>query len=230
MAYITKSDIEKYLGITIDATLQTFIDLLVGMAEEYIETYCGGGEIARRKFVAPSPDTATVRYYDGKGLTKCKIDDLREIVSLVADGVTLTKDEDFYLSPANAVADGQPYEWIELIQPQTRLTGNVNSRIDITAPYIFWDKQRNVVVTGKFGYSATVPSAVKIACMKLCGVIIKENIGDTDLREISAQSLGDYSVDFEKVTNAANETNINSLLDLYKRKSNAKKSGSFIAK
>lgn len=229
MPYISKSEVEQYLGISIDSTLQTFLDTLIAMAQEYIEIYCGGGEIEKRIFDAADVDST--RYYDGKGLTRLKIDDLRSITSLEVDGVDLTKDDDYYLYPLNAVADGKPYEWIELIQPETRISGNTNSRIEVTSPYIFENKQKNVTAVGKFGYSTAVPKIVKVAALRLVCAVIRENIGDSDIKKITSESIGDYSVGYQDVKDAALSAKVGEMLDLFiVRKSNNKKSGVFIAK
>lgn len=226
MAYITKSEIEQYLGLQIDASLQTFMDTLIAMAQEYIEIYCGGGIVARRVFDAA--DTDSTRYFDGKGLTRLKIDDLRAITSMSADGVALVANTDYYLYPLNAIADGRPYEWIELIQPQTRISGNQNSRIEVTSPYSFWDNQRNITIVGKFGYSTAVPKSVKLAALKLVGAVIKENIGDNDLKNITAETLGDHSVTYQEIKDTASLSKVNDILAPFVRQSNNKKSGVFV--
>ena len=227
-AYITKTEIEQYLGVTIDATLQTFMDTIIAMTQEYIEAFCGGGIIEKRVF--NDADTTVTRYYDGRGMTKLKIDDLRSVTSLSADDVALVANTDYYLYPLNAVADGKPYEWIELIQPETRLRTNTNSRIEVTSPYIFENKQRNITIVGKWGYSLTPPKSVKLAALRLCGAVIKENIGDNDLKNITQESLGDYSVSYQDIKDAAISQKVGEILYPYVRKSNNKKTGVFLAK
>lgn len=209
MAYITKAELEQYTGLTISAGLQTFIDTVIAGATQYIEKFTG------RKFEAPTPDTDKTRYYDGNGATKLAIDDLRSLTSLTVDDVALTVNEDFYLYPLNATEDGVPYERIELIQPETRLAEN--SRVDSASPYIFDKGQRTVTVVGKFNYSATPPSDVKLACMKLCGGVIKENIGDNDLKELTAESLGEYSMSFAKISDIAHALKVDEMLKQYIR-------------
>lgn len=212
MAYITKAQVEQYMGVTISSTINDYITTLIAFATKYIESYTG------RKFEAPSPDTAITRYYDGNDCTRLSIDDLRELTSLTVDGVALTVNEDFYLYPLNAqseAADLKPYEWIELIQPETRL--NVNSRVQASSPYVFECGQRRVVLVGKFGYSATAPADVQVAALKLVAGVIKENIGDADVKEISSESVGEYSVTFEKVSQVAGSVKANELLNQFKR-------------
>jgi hypothetical protein len=209
MAYITKAEIEQYTGLTIDAGLNSFIDTVIKASTKFIEKTSG------RVFEAPTPDIATVRYYDGNGATKLYIDDIRELSELEVNGVALTINEDFYMYPLNAGAEGKPYEWIELIQPETRVS--TNSRLDKSVPYIFDKGQRTVKVTGKFGYSATPPEDVKIAALKLCAGIIKENIGDNDLKEITQESIGEYSSSFVKVSEIAHALGVDELVSQYIR-------------
>lgn len=222
-AYVTQAEIEKYMGLTIASNLSSFITTLISAVEDYIENYCGGGIVAKRWF--NDSDTPSDRYYDGKGLTKIRIDDIRDCTALVVDNVALTEDTDFYMYPLNAVADGKPYEWIELIQPETRLTTYTNSRMDITSPYTFLNRQKNLKVTGKWGYSTTPPDAIKLAALKLIGGVIKENVGDDDVKELTQQSLGEYSVSFTKLKEIAHSLGVEDLLNQYKRKANTPPAG-----
>lgn len=207
MAYITKSELEKYLGLSIDASLDSFITTLIASVTRYINKKTG------TFFEAPDPDSDVTRYYDGNNKTRLTIDHLRELTSLSVDGISLVKDQDFYLYPLNAVEDNEPFTSIELIQPETRLQRS--SRIDVSSPYVFERAQRNIVLTGKFGYSETVPEDIKVVCLKLTASLIKENIGDRDLKELSSETLGDYSVSFVKVADFADRLNIPDLLSPY---------------
>lgn len=220
MAYITKTEVATYLGISINNTLQTYIDTLISGVEDYIERVCGGGIFTKRRF--QDDDVEKTFYYDGNSATKLAIDDLREITSLTVDfisgsGTALTENDDYFLYPLNANNDDLPFTEVQLIQPSTRL--NLNSRLQSSAPYIFDEGQKTVKIVGKFGYSTTPPDAIKLACMKLVGAIIKENIGDTDLRELSSETLGDYSANFTKIKDIAERLGVNNLLIQYTRKS-----------
>lgn len=208
MAYVTKQEVKNYLGVTWTSGLDTFIDKLIAAATRYVE------EFTDRVFEAPSPDSTVTRFYNGNGETKIFIDDLRELTSLTVDGVELTVDDDFLLYPLNAEEDGEPYRWIELIQPETRLL-NANPRMQQNAPYIFDVGQKTVEVEGKWGYSVTPPEDVQVAVMKLVGGIIKENIGDTDLREVTQETLGEYSTTYGSIKNTAHALGIDALLSNY---------------
>lgn len=215
MAYVTKQEIKYYLGVTWDAGLDTYIDKLIASATDYIERACGDKRFGKRYFEAPSPDTDQTRYFDGLGETKLYIGDLRSLTSVTYDGDALTEGTDFFLYPLNASQTEEPYTSIELAQIATRV--NVNSRISSSAPYVFDRSQKMITIVGKWGYSATPPEDIQVACMKIVGGIIKENIGDEDLREIRAESLGEYSVTYSSVKDIANRIEIDALLTPYKR-------------
>ena len=222
MAYISKTDVQNYSGITISTTLNSFITGLISTAEDYIERYCGNiKETGIMKRFFEDDDTEKTFYYDGNNATKISIDDLREITSLTVNfgtggATSLTEDDDYILYPINADNYSEPFTQIQLIQPSTRL--NLNSRLVSSAPYIFDEGQKVVAVVGKFGFSTSPPEPIKTAAMKLVLAMIKENIGDTDLKEITQESLGDYSASYAKVKEIAERLGVNTLLDPYKRK------------
>lgn len=211
MAYITKNEVENYLGITIQSTVSAYINTLISACSDHIERMAGGGIFERRQFEVANGDST--KHYDGNDSTKLEIDDLRTITSLVVDGVSLTENDDYYLYPLNETVKTR----IELLQPETRLSSN--SRIGSVSPYIFDKGQRTIAVTGQFGYSETPPDVVKLACMKLVGAVIKENIGDTDLREMTQESLGDYSASFTRIKDIAERLDLKALLGTYVRTS-----------
>lgn len=200
---ITKTDVQNYLGIVIDSSLNGYIDTLIASAQGYIELYTD------REFTVADADTT--RYFDGNGLTTLNIDDLREVTSVTVDGVALTNNTDYFLLPYKDTVKTQ----IKLSQPSTRL--NSNSRISSSSPYVFEEAQRNIVIVGKFGYSVTAPDPIKTACMSIVASYLKQNISDKDLKEVNSESLGDYSVSYSKTTEIADKLGLTSILDLFKR-------------
>lgn len=222
MSYITKTDVQNYSGIAINNTLNSFITGLIATAEDYIERYCGNvKETGIEKRFFEDDDIDKTFFYDGNNATKLSIDDLRSLTSLTVDfgtgGATaLTETDDFILYPLNANNFSEPFTEIQLLQPSTRL--NTNSRIQSSAPFIFDEGQSTVRVIGKFGFSTTPPEQIKTVAMKIVMAFIKENIGDTDLKEITQESLGDYSASYAKVKDIAERLGFNILLDQYKRK------------
>jgi hypothetical protein len=210
MQIITKADVQNYMGILIDSSLDGFVDTLIGSAQSFIEEYTD------REFSVDDVDTTN--YYDGNGLTTLNIDDLRTPTSVVVDGVALTLNDDYFLLPYKDTVKTQ----IRLSQPATRL--NSNSRISSSSPYIFEEGQRNIVITGKFGYSVTAPDPIKTAGLAIVSAYLKQNISDKDVKEINSESLGDYSVTYSKVSEVADKPSITSILDLYKRDKKKKSS------
>lgn len=222
-AYAAKADIQNYLGITIATGLDAFVAELITASEDYVEKLCGGGVVSRRWFNDGNTDKTF--QYDGRDTTRLKIDDLREVTSVaVLDGsgasVALVKDTDYYLYPLNARAVSgkeEPYTEIQLIQPETRIVAQ-NSRLIGAAPYIFDKSQKSITIVGKFGYSTTPPALVKMAVVRVVAQFIKDKIGDNSLRELTSESLGEYSGSFEKISNVADRLNLATLLAPYIRK------------
>jgi len=221
MSYITQQQVKNYLGITWDAGLDTFIDTLIASATRFVEEFCGDDRFGRRVFEAPSPDTAVTKYFNGNGEQRLYIGDFRSLTSVTVDGVALVENTDYFAYPLNAAAEGKPYTAIELVQPETNFS-NANPRSGNSIPYIFEELQRSVVILGKWGFSATAPADITMAMMKLVGGVIKENIGDSDLREVTVETLGEYSTSFAKIKDIAHAVDIAAILSPYKRKHNGK--------
>ncbi len=118
--------------------------------------------------------------------------------------------------PLNAVADEVPFEWIEMALPIS--TSQSNPRANMRTG-VFTQGQRNIAITGKFGYCelADVPSAIKIATAKIVGAIIKENIGDADLKEVTQESIGQYSTSYAKIKEIANAMGVTDMVSQYIR-------------
>ena len=220
MAYTDKTSVEQYMGITIGSGLSNFVDELIAAATEFIEKFCGDEQFGPRVFAAPDPDTASERVFDGNGGSKLFIGDLREIDSLTIDGIAYAQTTDFLLYPANEY----PKRWIELIQP----AGAANSRLVRAGTFIFPEGQQNVVVSAKWGYSTTPPTTIKIAANKLVAALIKENIGDKDVREVTSETLGDYQVSYAAITKIADALKVTDLLAPYTRKKPVPKVGTMV--
>jgi hypothetical protein len=220
--YISKSDIEKYLLINIDVTGEPFVESAISASQTFVENYCGDERFGKRVFQAPDPDSDITKYFNGNGNERLYIGDIRSVTSLSIDGEAQTLNEDYFLSPLNADADGRPYTALELVQ--TSVVG-MNSRSG-RAKYIFEEDQRNIVVVGKWGYSETPPEDIKFAVLKLVGAILKENMTDTSMKQITSESLGDYSVSYEKIKDLADRLDVVSILAPYKRTNNKKSSTS----
>lgn len=219
--YVTQDQIKKYLGINWSSSLDTFIDTLITATTDYVERFCGDERYGKRVFEAPDPDSDVIKYFNGNGEQRLYIGDCRSITTLVVDSDTLVANTDFYLYPLNASTEDVPFTAIELVQPETAFA-NSNPRSSRTNPYIFEELQRSVVVTGKWGYSASAPDSIVLAMLKLIGGVIKENIGDSDLREVTQETLGEYSTSYAKIKDIAHMIGVDDILMPYKRQRNGK--------
>lgn len=213
--YITKTDIEKYLLISIDVTGEPFVESAIRACQTHIENLCGDLTFGKRVFKAPDPDVDVTKYFNGNGTQKLSVGDLRSITSLSVDGIEMVENQDFYTVPLNAVADNRPITGIELVQPMTA-TANQNPRSG-RSPYIFEPLQRNVIITGKWGYSAKPPEDIKMAVIKMVAGIIRENLTDPTSKTVSSESLGEYSVNYSKMNEILNQVGANDLIAPYYR-------------
>ena len=210
MAYATKEDLEKHLTVTISSELDSYIEELIEASTDYVERLCGNEVTTRREFEAE--DVVTTRFFDYKGGETIVIDDLRELTSFSLSGGEIIENDDFVLYPLNET----PKEYAMLYD------GTIgNSRSRFVSAY---DREKRAVeVTGKFGYSTTPPSIVKMAVLTLAGAIIRENAGDISMKQISSQSLGSHSVSFADVERSATKERVPDLLERYKRSSHVAK-------
>lgn len=221
MAYVTKTEIEQYTGLSIAETMTSFLTKLTTAVQNFVENYTG------RWF--EDDDEAATRYYDGNGCTKLAIDDIREITSIEVDGIALVADDDYYTYPLNATEDGVPIERIDLIQPETKVNTNSRAMLLGSSNYIFEKKQRSVKITGKWGYSTVPPEDIKLAVLKLIGGVIKENIGDADVKEVTSETIGAFTTSYAKLKDIAHALGVEDLLDPYVRTSTKPKAGFIVA-
>jgi hypothetical protein len=210
--YTSKTNIENYLGVTLDASIDAFVDLTIQSITDYIENYCGEERFGKRIFEKPATDEDITKYFDGNGSTYLPVGDLKSLTSLEVDGLVLVKNEDFYLKPYNAPLEGRPYSNIELIQP----SGSQSSRAK--AVYEYDKEQRNIKVVGKFRYSDTVPADIQLIATQLAGSILKEKVGEDNLKEVKSEKFDDYTIDYVEIAKKAKTLKVTDILDQYKRK------------
>lgn len=198
MAYTTKTKVENYLSILVPEALADSITEWTQAVQNYIYRYTG------RKF--DKAENPTTRKYDGNGQIRMEIDDFTEISKLTIYGIEVTADG-YFLYPSNEPVKNV----IELNQYMSAL-GNSRSGNFLT----FDAGQQNVEVTGKFGWD-DVPADIALAATKLVGGIIKEAIGDKDIKEVTREMLGDYQADYTAVSDIAHALKVTDLLDPYVR-------------
>lgn len=214
MAYITKLEVKKYMGVNFTEGLDSFVDTVIAACQKYIEKYCGDDLFGDRIFEANENLEGIVRRFNGSGGERLYVGDLYEADAVTIDGDDYVIDTDVYLYPLNNVDTA--YEYLELAQPETRL--NSSSRSISSDPYIFEMAQANVSIEGTWYYSETPPDDIKLAMMKLVGGVLKENVSDGDVKEKKSETLGDYQVTYQDVKNLAHTLKVDEILKPYKRK------------
>lgn len=216
--YVTQQNLKDYTGLNwIDAQI-AFVDLAILSAQTYVENYCGDKEFGKRIFENPYEEDAdpVAKTFNGTGGKRLYVGDLFDISALSVEGSEIDVENDIFLYPLDNPDNGFAYEYIEM--PQLESTGNLNSRARLTEPYIFEKDQGNVIVTGFWYYTETPPADIKMAVLKLAGAILRENFTDDDVRGKLSESLGEYSVSYQKVSEDANRLGIANLLEPYVRK------------
>lgn len=156
--YCSSSDIkadmpDSALASTTDTTYDTAINNFITSASRLIDK-----EVGREPGWFASTDEET-RYYDGSGESTQEIDECHTLTSVSVSESGLmgssnytawTLDTDFYISPYN-------YDLLEI--PFYRLIADWNG-----TKFIFPHFRKAVKVVGQFGYSATPPDDIKMAC------------------------------------------------------------------
>ena len=173
MAYTDKTNIQNYLNITIDATLDEQIATWISAVEAWVNTYTG------KTFESES---VSYKLYDGNGTDELLIDDLTALTKieiLDSDGEideTIDNSNEYWLYPENETA-------------KNRIIINIEN-----APIgIFTNGNQNIKVYGTFGYSASVPEDIKLATTMLVAGIVEKGLKGGNLE---SEKLGDYSVSF----------------------------------
>lgn len=138
--YATLAELRAKIDYTTANTSDdTELEDVIEAASRNIDQYC------RRIFYQ---DDAATKYYTAEFKDRLFIDDIRTFTTVTIDGVTWTKDSDFYARPYNPI-NGEPWTSIE---PD-----------DAQLPFPVGE-QRACVITGDFGWAA-VPPEVKEACL-----------------------------------------------------------------
>lgn len=152
--YCSLAEMKAALRIT-DSVDDTLLEISVNAASREIDGY------TERVFYS----TSGTRIYAPQSSTMCEIDDLISITSLktssdgdgafdITWGAT-----DYQLEPLNQLNGG-------LVSPYTRIRA-VGDYLFPEFPNYGLNHEATVQVTGVFGYSATVPDAIKQACIIL---------------------------------------------------------------
>lgn len=155
--YVTTAALKSRLGIA-DTTDDSNIEAVINSVSRWIDRYTA------RRFYA---DT-NARYYTAVDNRILFVDDLLSVSTLGVDNdgdgtyETTFAVTDYNLMPYNALADGQPYTWIETAQ-----NGDYNFAAGV---------KKAVKIEGTFGYctyGTQAPYEVQEACYIQCARIFK---------------------------------------------------------
>ena len=190
---ITDQDaIENYMLIDIDPSFADQIESWILGAQQYMN------KVTDRYLVA---DTTAAEYkYDGTGLRSVVIDDFVDIDSVFDGETDITDDVLFY--PANDT-------------PKWRLESD-NLK--------FTKGRQNITVTGKRGFATQADLDTKYSDLKFAATVLVAGIinygysGTVGDREVVSESIGQYSVTYEKGSKQKEDfNNIKSTLRQYRR-------------
>ena len=185
--YTTKTALENYILQNIDASFDSQITSWIEAIEAFIDIQTG------RNFIADSE--ASERVFDGRGGLELTIDDTIEITKLEigeTNPVEISSD-DYRLYPSNIL----PKNVIQLKN-------------------VFFTKGfQNITVTAKWGYSATVPSDIKLAATVLLSGIT--NFSNNAKGKVQSESMGRYSVSYKDEAGWQEYRRILTILKGYKK-------------
>jgi len=195
MSYTKKGQIQNYLAIDIDTSLDSQITDWITAVSNYIDRYTG------KSFEQSSSE---IRYFNGSGRKDIDIDDFLSLSSVQildsnASGVAFTlsegRDNDYITYPYN---DTRKY----------RLILTVNAQVAI------WSigKQR-IKITGVWGESSTVPKDIELAATMLVAGIVEKGLKGGS---VQSESLGDYSVTFKNIDDISSVMGVREILNHYK--------------
>lgn len=192
MSLVTEGELEKYLLQDIDSSYSTFVSTVISIVEDYIEKYTG---------IDFENTTAGDRYFDGSGNDELTVDEFRSPTALIIydiDGnqlFSLTENTDYYTYPLNDTQKNT----IKLRKSSGKTT-------------YFPAYDRAVKLSATFGF-ATVPNPIKLVALKLAGKILEKGLKGG---EASAESLGEYSIDYKEINEHAESLGVFDILNQYR--------------
>ncbi len=194
MSYITEGDLENYILQDIDASFSTWIASVIAGVESYIDNYCG------TKFA--NTGIAEDRYYDGSGSDELILGPVQSVsavvfLTLLGDTYATLSTDNYILYPQNSEVNDTKY----ILKLRH---GSFYSN--------FPNYPRSVKITGIFG-TTTPPLAVKMAGIKLAAKIINDGLRGG---QVSRETLGSYSVIYEKVDEVSGAMEIKEILNQYR--------------
>lgn len=196
MAYCTKTDVENYLQVGIDSSLDTQVTAWIAAATAWINRYTG------RSFEA----STLIKKYDGLGRNYLMVDDLLSVSALwfvsndaTSDGGSQLVSSSQYHLYQDDDPNKTPYNKLQLIP--------VNSY------GVFPYGAQNIYVHGSFGYAASCPADITVIATKLVASIV--NVGKNDqVGQYAEADLSISYISFDKLINM--DLGVKEILDWYK--------------
>ena len=193
MAYTDEGQIEKYLGTELPESLDTQLASWITAITEWIDKYVG---------FSFENDTASDKYFDALGgrdlLVDKYHDDLVSIITLDVDGDSdVTLDLDYVKEyPLNEDAK----DCLKILP-----AGSIS---------LWPNRDYSVKINAKWGYSKLPPEEIKLCATRLITHLLNTRLKGSD--NVSAESLGDYSISYGDIDEAADVLGITNILDQYR--------------
>lgn len=199
--YTTEVKVETFLNEAIESGK---VDDAILQAERFIDEYTG------RNFKADT--TATARKYDGDGSQELIIDDCVDVTK-VEVGSNYYGDSYTEIVAHDSVGAGTDV-YYEL--PNNYSAKNLPIRKLLLRARHFCEGLQNHQITGKWGYSVSVPSDVELAATILVASVYKYGRSG-GLGGVKSEKIGDYSVSFNDDQSKADFERAMEILDRYKK-------------
>ena len=193
--YTAKATIENYLQVTINSSLNDYIDDCIVAVDNWIDSYTG----------TTFESSETTKLYDGTGDKEILVDDFTGLTKIQvidsAGNVAYTMDEasDYYLYPSNTT-------------PKTKIQFNPNG----ASVSLFPIGYQNVKVYATFGHSASAPKDVELVATMLASNVLRDS-QDSAISNFKSEKLGDYAVTLTDIDTVADRLGVKKMLDMYKK-------------
>jgi len=169
--YCTIQDIENYLNVDIEASLEPQVLLWVEAMSNYVSLQ------TNREWLADS--SASERFYNGNGCQSMEVDEFIEVSNV-------------YLGDSF----GENFE-----EETSYITHPYNSTVKNTfvlQSNFFPKTIKSVKINAKWGYGAEVPEDIKLATSILVAGVYNNQRGSSG--EIKSEKIGNYNVSYETNT------------------------------
>ena len=193
MAYTDEGQIEKYLGTELPESLDTQLASWITAITEWIDKYVGFGF---------ENDTASDKYFDALGgrdlLVDKYHDDLVSIDTLDVDGdddVSLDLD---YVKEYPLNEDAK--DCLKILP-----AGSIS---------LWPNREYSVKINAKWGYSEEPPEEIQLCATRLMAHLLNTRLKGGD--KITQESLGDYSIGYGAIDEAADVLGVKNILDQYR--------------